>query len=69
MEVRGAGLLLGIKTKSNNIEITKLFETYGLLTIPAADNTIRFAPPLIIKIKEVDRAIHIISKALKEFKK
>ena len=64
VEVRGAGLLLGIKTKSNNIMISKLFLENGLLTVPANDNVIRLAPPLIIKKKHVDEAIQIIEKSL-----
>ena len=64
VEIRGAGLLLGIKTKSNNIEISKLFEAHGLLTIPASDNVVRLSPPLIINNQDVDSAIEIIRKAL-----
>jgi len=64
VEVRGAGLLLGIKTKSSNIEINKLFENQGLLTIPASDNVIRLSPPLIINNDDVDIAIQIIRTAL-----
>ena len=64
VEVRGAGLLLGIKTKSSNIVINKLFETQGLLTVPASDNVIRLSPPLIINNHDVDIAIQIIRKAL-----
>ncbi len=64
VEVRGAGLLLGIKTKSSNIKINKLFEDQGLLTIPASDNVIRISPPLTINKHEVDIAIQIIRKAL-----
>ena len=58
-EVRGAGLLLGIKTRKNNLEIIKLFTQNGLLTVPADDNIIRLAPPLIILKKEVDEAIDL----------
>ena len=65
VEIRGAGLLLGIKTKNNNLEINKLFENNGLLCVPASDNIIRIAPPLTISKKEVEEAIHIISKSLK----
>ena len=64
VEVRGAGLLLGIKTKSNNTEINKRFEAHGLLTIPASDNVVRLSPPLIINKQDVDRAIKIIKKVL-----
>ena len=65
-EVRGAGLLLGIKTRKNNLEISKLFTQNGLLTVPADDNIIRLAPPLIILKKEVDEAVDIIEKTLQE---
>ena len=65
IEVRGAGLLLGIKTKSSNIEISKRFETHGLLTISASDNVVRLSPPLIINKKDVDIAIRIIRNTLK----
>ena len=65
-EVRGAGLLLGIKTRKNNLEIIKLFTQNGFLTVPADDNIIRLAPPLIILKKEVDEAIDIIEKTLQE---
>ena len=65
-EVRGAGLLLGIKTRKNNLEIIKFFTKNGLLTVPADDNIIRLAPPLIILKKEVDEAIDIIEKTLQE---
>ena len=65
VEVRGAGLLLGIKTKSNNSKVNKLFEEHGLLTIPASDNVVRLSPPLIINKQDVDKAIQIINKALR----
>ena len=64
IEVRGAGLLLGIKTKNSNIDISKKFEEKGLLTIPASDNIIRLAPPLIITFDHVDEAIKKIEDAL-----
>ena len=66
VEVRGAGLLLGIKTKINNMKFCVALEKNKLLTIPASDNVIRLAPPLIITKKDVDKAIIIINKTLKE---
>ena len=35
-----------------------------LLTVPAGDNVIRLAPPLIINKKHVDEAINIIDKTI-----
>ncbi len=67
VEVRGAGLLLGIKTVSNNLEFSEKLINYKLLNVPAADNTIRLAPPLIVSYKEIDKSIIIIKKVLKKY--
>ena len=40
IEVRGVGLLLGIKTKINNKEVCELLTNKGLLTIPANDKSV-----------------------------
>ena len=65
-EVRGAGLLLGIKTNKSNIELSEKLKKKKLLNVPAADNVIRLAPPLIVSYKEIDKSILIIKSALKE---
>ena len=66
-EVRGAGLLLGIKTYCDNLEFSEKLKKYRLLNVPAADNTIRLAPPLIVSYKEIDESIAIIKKVLKQY--
>ena len=67
-EVRGLGLLIGLKLhKDQSIFIKKLMEN-NLLTIRAADNVIRILPPLTVKKKDVDLAIKIIKKVCKEYK-
>ena len=66
LEVRGAGFLLGLKTKSNNLEVNNLLKKNGLLCVPAADNIIRLAPPLVINKKEIDEGLQIIKKTLSE---
>jgi len=65
LEIRGAGLLLGIKTKQNNVMIANMLKKHKLLTVPAGDNVIRLAPPLIINKKHVDEAINIIDETFK----
>ncbi len=65
-EVRGAGLLLGIKTKISNIEFSEKLKNQKLLNVPAADNTIRLAPPLIVSYKDIDKSISIIKRVLKK---
>ena len=39
----------------------------GLLAKPTHGNIIRFAPPLTINKEEIDAAVNIIIKSLKEF--
>ncbi len=65
IEIRGAGLLLGIKTKKNNIMLSNILKKNKLLSVPASDNIIRLAPPLIINKKHVDEAINIIDDTFK----
>ncbi len=69
IEVRGAGLLLGIKTKKNNVMISNLLRKHKLLSVPAGDNVIRLAPPLIIKKKHVDEAIKILNETFKKIRR
>ncbi len=64
LEIRGAGLLLGIKTKKNNSKVALEFKKNKLLSVTAADNIIRLAPPLVVTIEEVNMAIKIIDKTL-----
>ena len=66
VEIRGAGLLLGIKTKKNNVMISNLLRQNKLLSVPAGDNVIRLAPPLIINKKHVDEAIKILNETFQK---
>ena len=65
LDIRGAGLLLGIKTKQNNVMISNILKKNKLLTVPAGDNVIRLAPPLIINKIHVDQAIKILDQTFK----
>ncbi len=65
-QIRGAGLLLGIKTHCSNIEFSEKLKKYKLLNVPASDNVVRLAPPLTVSYKEIDKSILIIKRALKE---
>lgn len=59
--VRGAGLLLGLQCRDNNIDVAKALLKKGLLVVPAWDNVIRLLPPLIITEQHVDEALAILS--------
>ena len=67
-EVRGKGFLIGIQLHFNQSNFIKLLEKNYLLTIRAAENTIRILPPLNVKKKEIDLAIRIIKKVCKSYK-
>ena len=47
------------------IRNAKKLKKNNLLTVPAGDNVIRLAPPLIINKKHVDEAMHILNKTFK----
>ena len=66
LEIRGAGLLLGIKTKSNNLKVSQALKKNLLLNVTASENVVRLAPPLIITKEHVDDATDIIDKTFKE---
>ena len=67
-EVRGVGLLIGLQLfKDQTKFIQKLMEN-KLLTIRAAENTIRLLAPLTVNKQEIDLAIKIIKKVCIKYK-
>ncbi len=67
-EVRGLGLMLGLKFTENckNTDFKNKLLEHKMLTYIAGDNVVRLLPPLIIGKEHVDEAVGIIEKALKE---
>lgn len=65
-DVRGMGLMQGIELSVTVSEIIKKCMDKGLLLVGAGANVIRFVPPLIIKKKEIDQAMQILSSVLQE---
>jgi acetylornithine/N-succinyldiaminopimelate aminotransferase len=66
-EVRGVGLLIGLQLFNDQSKFIKQLTDNKLLTIRAAENTIRILPPLTVKKKEIDLAIKIIKKVCTDF--
>jgi acetylornithine/N-succinyldiaminopimelate aminotransferase len=62
-EVRGMGLMLGLKCKAPNTDIVQAGYSENLLTVPAADNVIRLLPPLNITDTEIEDAVYRLEKA------
>lgn len=62
-EVRGAGLLMGLKCRVTNTDLVRAAQDAQLLTVPAADNVIRLLPPLTISEDEITEAVHRLDRA------
>ena len=56
-EVRGKGLMLGLKCNVQNIDVVNAGYSNKLLTVPAGDNVVRLLPPLTISDKEIKQAL------------
>ena len=59
-EVRGLGLLIGMKCVIPAGDLIDGLREDGLLTVGAADNVVRFLPPLIVDDSHVDDAMRIL---------
>ena len=66
-EVRGVGLLLGMRCGPPIEEVIRALLKKRLLTVPAAENVIRLLPPLIIDRAEVDECLERFEAVAKEF--
>jgi len=66
VELRGKGLLCGMKLKKPAIEVRRMALENGLLGGSAGDNTLRLAPALIITEDHVREAVGILRKCFKE---
>ncbi len=62
-EVRGQGLMIGLKVTPPNGDVVKAAMAQSLLTVPAGDNVVRLLPPLIIGEAEVDTALRALDAA------
>ena len=62
-EVRGAGLMLGLKCVGENTALIAELNANGMLAIAAGDNVVRLVPPLIIEEAQVDEALAILEKS------
>jgi len=65
-EIRGVGLIKGLKVLVDNVEFIKKLMNHKMLTVKAEENVIRLFPPLIVQIQEIDEALSKIEKVCKE---
>ena len=65
-EVRGVGLIKGLKMLVYNDEFIKKLMNNKMLSIKASENVIRLFPPLTVSNKELDESFFKIEKVCKE---
>ena len=63
-EIRGEGLLIGLKGRMANTDIVAALRHEGLLAVPAGDNVVRLLPPLIVTADEVREGLTRIEAAV-----
>ncbi|WP_378946405.1 aspartate aminotransferase family protein [Paracoccus sp. R86501] len=61
--VRGQGLMLGLKCKVAPVDLVKAGYDQNILTVPAADNTLRLLPPLNISDGDISEAVARLDRA------
>ncbi|MBX6320271.1 MAG: aspartate aminotransferase family protein [Rhodospirillaceae bacterium] len=66
-EVRGMGLLLGLKCRVPNTELTARLRQAGLLVVPAGDNVVRLLPPLVIDDSHIEEAAAILDRVCSDW--
>jgi acetylornithine/N-succinyldiaminopimelate aminotransferase len=65
--VRGLGLMLGIKMKTDSRAFVNYLRTKGLLTVAAGDNVMRVLPPLVIEEEHIREFVERLSAAAAEY--
>lgn len=66
--LRGMGLMLGIKLKSDSRAfVAHLRDHHGLLTVAAGDNVVRILPPLNIDVSHIAEFIEKLSAAARSY--
>ena len=62
-EVRGEGLLIGVRAVVPASDLINALRDEKLLTVAAGDNVVRFLPPLIVTEAELDEAVERLERA------
>ena len=63
LEVRGQGLLTGVRCRHSSSEMSEALLKRGMLVAAAANNVVRLLPPLNVTYHEIDEAIEILDRA------
>ena len=65
--VRGLGLMLGVKMKTDSRAFVNYLREHGLLTVAAGDNVLRVLPPLVIEEAHITEFVERLSDAARRY--
>ncbi|MGS1018015.1 acetylornithine transaminase [Allosphingosinicella humi] len=65
--VRGLGLMLGLKMKTDSRAFVTYLRDHGLLTVAAGDNVMRILPPLVIEEQHITEFVEKLSAAARQY--
>ena len=65
--VRGIGLMLGIRMKTDSRAFVGYLREHGILTVAAGDNVLRVLPPLVIEESHVTEFVERLSEAARRY--
>jgi len=65
--VRGLGLMLGVKMKTDSRAFVTYLRDHGLLTVAAGDNVMRVLPPLTIEESHITEFVERLSEAARHY--
>jgi acetylornithine/N-succinyldiaminopimelate aminotransferase len=65
--VRGVGLMLGVRMKTDSRAFVGYLREHGLLTVAAGDNVMRVLPPLVIEEAHVTEFVERLSEAARRY--
>jgi acetylornithine/N-succinyldiaminopimelate aminotransferase len=65
--VRGLGLMLGIRMKTDSRAFVGYLREHGILTVAAGDNVLRVLPPLVIEESHVTEFVERLSDAARRY--
>jgi acetylornithine/N-succinyldiaminopimelate aminotransferase len=65
--VRGMGLMLGVRMKTDSRAFVAYLREHGLLTVAAGDNVMRVLPPLIVEEAHIAEFVEKLSEAARRY--
>ena len=68
-DVRGEGLMLGLKVRGVLADVVAALRAEKLLVIPAGDNVVRLLPPLIVSDDDIREAVRRIDAACRSIER